>query len=97
MNISSIRDTLGAMPDEAAAPSVVVYCGTGMRSGAMAIQLSAALGLPVGSLCGGIINYYNQGGTVHSPEQGRAVQSLHPGKPENKALIGPRPNGFKFP
>eukprot|EP00798_Chlamydomonas_sp_ICE-L_P014208 gene14208-20178_t len=76
-------------------PAVVAYCSIGGRSGGVATMLTEALGIPVDNLCGGIISYYNQGGTVHAAE-GRVVQSVHPGRADLVELVGPRPNGFRL-
>lgn len=46
-------------------------------------------------LCGGLLNYYNQGGRVRDA-QGREVQAIHPGAPELRQYIT-RPNNFKGP
>ncbi|KAL6751356.1 hypothetical protein V8C86DRAFT_683944 [Haematococcus lacustris] len=75
-------------------PRVVAYCNTGLRSSAVAAWLSKQLRLPVRSLTGGSINYYNQGGRVRDAE-GREVQAMHPGSPELRAYVT-RPNNFKL-
>jgi hypothetical protein len=48
----------------------------------------------VRSLCGGLINYYNQGGRVRDPH-GREVQAIHPGGADYRQFIT-RPNNFKM-
>jgi hypothetical protein len=49
----------------------------------------------VRSLCGGILNYYNQGGSV-CDARGEIVQAVHPGiSPPDLNHLVTRPNNFK--
>lgn len=76
-------------------PAVVVcYCATGARGGAAAKAISAALGITAYNLCGGLINYYNQGGQVVDAK-GRQIQAIHPGS-QAYALYVERPNKYKL-
>jgi predicted sulfurtransferase len=86
------RQVAVAMSQGGRLPRVVAYCNTGERSAAASVLLSQALGLAVRSLCGGIINYYNQGGRVRV--SGAEVQAIHPGSAELKPFVT-RPNSFK--
>jgi S1-C subfamily serine protease len=81
------------MPSDSST-KVIAYCGTGRRSSAVAGALSRLLGVEVRSLCGGILAYYNEGGSVRSPS-GAVVQAVHPGGAAYKDLIT-RPNAFKL-
>mmetsp|Transcript_17900 Transcript_17900/g.46844 ORF Transcript_17900/g.46844 Transcript_17900/m.46844 type:complete len:368 (+) Transcript_17900:2168-3271(+) len=75
---------------------IVAFCNTGERSGASSIMMTEKVGLPVRSLCGGILNYYNQGGSV-CDVQGHIVQAVHPGvPPPDLQHLVVRPNNFKL-
>lgn len=96
---SLVRDGL-AIAAAAAAPSaqppvVVSYCSTGELGGVAALLLSDALKMTVYNMCGGIINYYNQGGSVCRATDGKQVQALHPGSVQQRAFVT-RPNNFKL-
>ncbi len=62
-------DNVRTMPleDIPADATVVTYCTAGYRSGMAAVILEGRLGRPVYSLNGGIIDWYNHGGTVVDP------------------------------
>lgn len=47
--------------------TVVAYCTVGGRSGQAAVQLEKRLGRPVYNLDGGIVEWFNRGGTVVDP------------------------------
>ncbi len=96
---SLVRDGL-AIAAAAAAPSaqppvVVSYCSTGELGGVAALLLSDALKMTVYNMCGGIINYYNQGGSVCRATDGKQVQALHYGVAQQRAFVT-RPNNFKL-
>ncbi|MAE64872.1 MAG: hypothetical protein CMJ18_11440 [Phycisphaeraceae bacterium] len=56
---------------------VVVYCTAGHRSGLAAVALERRLERPVHSLDGGMIQWFNEGGAVVTPDGGRADR-IHP-------------------
>ncbi|PNW70413.1 hypothetical protein CHLRE_17g718750v5 [Chlamydomonas reinhardtii] len=85
--------TATALPT-AAPPVVACYCSTGELGGVAALLLSDALRITVYNVCGGIINYYNQGGSVCRLGDGKQVQALHPGSQQQRAFIT-RPNNFR--
>ncbi|GAX77632.1 hypothetical protein CEUSTIGMA_g5075.t1 [Chlamydomonas eustigma] len=93
----SLLDTaaLSASMPSNSSTKVIAYCATGRRSSAVAGALSRLLGTEVHSLCGGILAYYNEGGSVRAPN-GVVVQAVHPGGPAYKDLVT-RPNAFKLP
>lgn len=62
------------LEDIPADATVVTYCTAGYRSGFAAVILEGRLGRPVYTLNGGIIDWYNRGGTVVDPS----------GKPVNR-------------
>ena len=72
----AVPDQVRTMPldDIPADATVVTYCTAGYRSGMAAVILEGRLGRPVYSLNGGIIDWYNRGGTVVDPS----------GKPVNR-------------
>lgn len=81
-------------------PVVVAYCNTGERAGVAALLLGEAMRATVYNMCGGIINYYNQGGNVFAAAeeggaQGKQVQSLHPGAAKLRSMVT-RPNNFRL-
>lgn len=55
--------------------TVVTYCTVGARAGRAAVILEERLGRPVYNLSGGIIAWYNRGGTVVDPA-GRPVSRV---------------------
>ncbi|KAG2449861.1 hypothetical protein HYH02_005384 [Chlamydomonas schloesseri] len=85
--------TATALPT-AAPPVVACYCSTGELGGVAALLVSDALRITVYNVCGGIINYYNQGGSVCRLGDGKQVQALHPGSQQQRAYIT-RPNNFR--
>ncbi|PNH09211.1 putative calcium-binding protein CML23 [Tetrabaena socialis] len=85
--------TAAAMP-AAQPPVVVAYCSTGELGGVAALLLSEALKVTVYNMCGGIINYYNQGGSVARLSDGKQVQALHPGGQQQRAFVT-RPNNYR--
>ncbi|EFJ49327.1 hypothetical protein VOLCADRAFT_90146, partial [Volvox carteri f. nagariensis] len=72
-----IRETLAAATaaaqPSAQPPVVAAYCSTGELGGVAALLLSEALRITVYNMCGGIINYYNQGGSVIRVADGKQV------------------------
>ena len=50
--------------DLPAGATIVTYCTVGYRSGFAAVKLEKRIGRPVFNLVGGIIEWFNNGGTV---------------------------------
>ncbi|KAG1672130.1 hypothetical protein FOA52_001718 [Chlamydomonas sp. UWO 241] len=76
---------------------VILFDAVGLKSAAVVGEVEALCGSKdVLSLCGGIVNFYNQGGMVKD-SSGTVVQALHPG--EDAATVRgfiSRPNTFKM-
>ncbi|GIL76527.1 hypothetical protein Vretimale_6036 [Volvox reticuliferus] len=93
-----IREALAtasaAAQPSAQPPVVAAYCSTGELGGVAALLLSEAMRITVYNICGGIINYYNQGGYVIRVSEGKQVQALHPGSNQQRAFIT-RPNNYR--
>ncbi|GFR50480.1 hypothetical protein Agub_g12740 [Astrephomene gubernaculifera] len=102
--VAKVREALAAVTaaaqPTAQPPVVAAYCSTGELGGVAALLLSDALRITVYNICGGIINYYNQGGSVCRPggagEGGKPVQvqALHPGSQQQRAFVT-RPNNYR--
>uniref|UniRef100_A0A7S0RMM0 Calmodulin n=1 Tax=Pyramimonas obovata TaxID=1411642 RepID=A0A7S0RMM0_9CHLO len=85
----------GAKPTTTIPTAAIVICydTLGLRGGLGAYTLAAHLGRPVYNLCGGIIQWYSEGGEVRDSE-GDVVDRIHPAKKSNMGFIT-RPNHFK--
>jgi rhodanese-related sulfurtransferase len=68
---------------------VVTYCTVGYRSGMAAVGLEERLGVPVYSLRGGIIEWFNNGGPVVTPA-GAASGEIHPYSREWQRYVQPK-------
>ncbi|GLC43650.1 Parvalbumin beta-like [Pleodorina starrii] len=91
----ALAATSAAALPSAQPPVVAAYCATGELGGVAALLLSEALRITVYNVCGGIINYYNQGGSVCRAADGKQVQALHPGSaPQQRAFVT-RPNSYR--
>ena len=61
MSPSEVESFAGDLP---AGATIVTYCTVGYRSGLAAVTLEKRIGRPVFNLDGGIIAWFNDGGTV---------------------------------
>lgn len=67
---------------------VVTYCTVGYRSGFAAVELERRLNRPVYNLDGGIIEWFNRGGTVVAPS-GEPAGRIHPYSDEWAKFVHP--------
>ena len=75
----AVNDALatGAVPALEPGDAVVCYCCAGVRSAVAASALEGKLKRPVYALFGGIVQWFNEGGSVTNA-MGREVEAIHP-------------------
>ena len=83
-DVAAIRDARWIAPSEVSGTRlevpadafIIAYCTAGYRSGLAAVKLSKQLGRPVLNLDGGLIAWFNSGGTVIDA-QGNPASRIH--------------------
>lgn len=65
---------------------MICFDSMGLRGGLGAIALEKTLGMPVYNLCGGIFQWYNEGGDLVDSSNA-VVQKVHPQHKNNIGLL----------